>query len=144
MTEPIKDIVIDANVMCLYDKPKYPSILALFEWLKSTGTLAVSKSLITEYMGSSNQLILVLINHLSRDNRYHMYSKSELNAFTLDRHYNYTCNGKDVPHARLVLISYRKRLVSFDGNLINDINKFKKVNGIKPCACREPGACCLC
>tara|TARA_B100000315_G_C14374920_1_gene494727 strand:- start:196 stop:636 length:441 start_codon:yes stop_codon:yes gene_type:complete len=138
-----KDVVIDANIMCFFDKPNQPEILKLFKWLKTSGTLAVSRKLVNEYMGCSSRPILILINYLSRVGRYHLYSNKDIDAFKLDRHYNYTCNRKDISHARLVFLSFRKRLITSDRRLANDVNKFKRIKGIKACACGTPISCCL-
>ncbi len=138
-----KDIVIDANVMRLFDKPKDPHIKALFYWLRKSGTLKCNRLLISEYNRSSNQLIMTLINELVRDGRYKLIDNSSIKSFKLDNHFKYTCNKLDVSNARLVFLSNRKRLISFDKNLRNDINNFPKVGGIKPCSCGAPGNCCL-
>lgn len=143
MTGGTKDIVVDANVMRLYDNPKHQDIRALFDWLASSGSLAISQKLLNEYVASTNGFVLVLINRLIRDGRYHMYPKRDLEGFTMDRHYRYTCNKKDIHHARLVFLSYRKRLISFDKKLRKDVNEFRRIDGIKPCACRNPRGCCL-
>lgn len=138
-----KDIVIDANVMRLYDKPKDPAFVILFIWLRESGVLTVSQKLVKEYGDTRNNLIMTLLNELHRHHRLNHVSKSELSAFTADRHFNYMCNSKDVVHARTVFLSHRKRCITFDKNLITDINAFKKIDGRKPCACRNPATCCL-
>jgi len=138
-----KDIVIDANVMRLYDKPKDTSIKRLFLWLRKSGTLACNRLLIAEYNRSSNPLIMTLINELQRDGRYNLFANNTIYSFSMDTHFNYTCNRQDISNARLVFLSNRKRLVSFDKNLRKDINSFPKVSGTKPCACRVPNSCCL-
>lgn len=138
-----KDIVLDANVMRLYEKPNDPAFVALFMWVKKTGALTVSKKLVKEYGDAGKPQIMVLLNELGRDERLNHISNSQLSGFTADRHFHYKCNGKDVVHARTVFLSYRKRCISFDKRLRNDINRFKRVDGVQPCACRTPAACCL-
>lgn len=138
-----KDVVVDANVMRLYDKPKDPIFVRLFVWIKNTGELTVNQKLIIEYGRINKKQIMILLNEIHRDGRLKHISKSQLSDFSADRHFKYTCNGKDVVHARTVFLSCRKRCISFDRKLRDDINKFKKVNNIKPCACRNPTNCCL-
>ena len=138
-----KDIVVDANVMRLYDKPKDPSIVRLFTWIKNRGVLTVSQKLVNEYGNIGKPHIMTLLNELHRDGRLNTIYKSQLSAFTADRHFNYTCNSKDIVHARTVFLSHRKRCIAFDKKFRDVINGFKKVGGIKPCACRYPKNCCL-
>jgi hypothetical protein len=138
-----KDIVIDANVMRLYDKPKDPVFKKLFTWLFKTGVLTVNQKLIIEYGGAGKPEIMILVAKLQREGRCNKISKSQISAFTKDRHFKYTCNFKDIVHAQTVFLSDRKRFLAFDKNLRKDINSFKKVNKIKSCACRNPRVCCL-
>lgn len=139
---PLKDVVIDTTVMRLYDKPKDPVFITFFYWLRARGTLTASRKLISEYGGTRNDRIFVLINELTRDGRYNLVSKAKIGGFTQDRHFNYTCNRSDIPHVRLVMVSHRKRLIAFDKRLKNDVNSFPKVDGLKPCACSQPRQCC--
>ncbi len=134
----MKDIVIDTNVIRLYDTPADPRFKALFIWLSSSGTLSVSKKLLNEYFGTGNRLLAPLINRLIAGKRFVAIESSEIKAFTLDRHFRYTCNYKDRWHARLVFLTTRKRLVSFDIPLVKDVNRFRKVDGIKARACHVP------
>ena len=138
-----KDMVVDANVMRLYDKPDDPIFVRLFTWIYNTGVLTVNQKLIMEYGRINKPQIMILLNKLHRDGRLNPISKSQLSAFTTDRHFNYTCEFKDIVHARTVFLSHRKRCITFDKKFRNVINRFKKVGGIKPCACREPKNCCL-
>jgi hypothetical protein len=133
-----KDIVLDTNVMRLYDKPKDQIFVLLFKWLRTKGTLTMSRKMLNEYGGSGKQPIFVLINELQREGRYNLVTNQALQNFNADRHFNYTCNFKDRNHARLVFLSYRKLLVAFDDKLTEDVNKFKKIDGIKPKACQKP------
>lgn len=138
-----KDIVLDTNVMRLYDKPKDPKFVKLFTWIHEKGVLTVSQKLIVEYGGTSNHLIMILISKLIREKRLNMIGKLQLSAFKADRHFNYTCNPKDIVIAHTVFLSDRKRCIAFDKNFRSDINKSKKVDSIQPCACRDPKECCL-
>lgn len=138
MSSSIKDVVIDTNVIRLYDAPGDPKLKALFVWLSEHGALAVSQKLLKEYDGIGNRLLAPLINRLIAQQRFLRISNSELRAFTEDRHRIYTCNPKDQWHARLVFLSIRKLLVSHDNKLVNDVNNFKKVSGIKPRATKFP------
>lgn len=137
-----RDIVVDANVMRLYDKPKDPKIKLLFAWIKNKGVLTVNQKLIKEYAGSGKTPVMILINELGRDSRLNSIANEKLKSFDGDRHYNYTCNRPDIIHARTVFLSYRKRCIAFDKKLRDDINGYKKVCGIQPCACRQPSTCC--
>ena len=138
-----KDIVVDINVMRLYDKPKDPIFVRLFTWIKNTGVLTVSQKLKTEYGRINNPLIMILLSELLRDGRLITIPKSQLSAFTTDRHFKYTCNFKDIGLAHIVFLSHRKRCIAFDKKFRNDINRSNKVDGIQPCACRNPKTCCL-
>lgn len=129
------DIVVDTD--CYVQKAN-PVFKRLFGWLRSQGTLTVSQKLITEYFRTDNRFIATLLNHLIREDRLIRVRTQELKAFKQDKHYKYTCNGQDRWHARLVFLSHGKRLVSLDNRLVNDVNKFKKVDGVKPRACRYP------
>lgn len=138
-----KDMVVDANVMRLYDKPDDPIFVRLFTWIYNRGVLTVNQKLIMEYGRTNKPQIMTLLNKLNRDGRLNSISKLQLSAFTADRHFNYTCDSKDIEHARTVFLSHRKRCIAFDKKLRDVINRFKKVGGIKPCACRYPRNCCL-
>ncbi len=138
-----KDIVVDTNVMRLYDKQKDPKFVKLFSWIKDKGVLTVSRKLVNEYSGIGKDHIMTLLNKLNRDGRLNHISKSQLSAFTDDRHFNYTCNRKDIVHARTVFLSHRKKCIAFDKKFRSAINRFNRVGGIQPCACRNPRNCCL-
>lgn len=136
------DIVIDNDAMAQLSNPRQAEFRLLFQWLAEKGILTVSRKLVLEY-GRGNDRALTLINLLSRDGRYHLVRNEEIESFTADRHFKYTCNGKDIPHARLTFLSSRKRLVTLDLRLAADVNRFKKVDKIQPCACGAPKGCCL-
>ena len=129
--------------MSLYDSPKDESIINLFKWLRKEGALTMSKMLLVEYTRSGNQKILVLINELNRKGRYNLIPNQKINSFNKDRHFKYTCNYKDRSHAKLVFLSYRKKMIANDNALIKDVNSFSKIDGIKPCACNTPQNCCF-
>jgi hypothetical protein len=133
-----KDIVIDANVMRLYDKPKDQRIKSLFEWLYEHGSITVSYAIVHEYNRHGNVLLAGLMNRLIGSGRFLRIPNKELNSFTMDKNFNYCCNGTDIRHARLVFLSTRKKLVSFDIRLVDDVNRFPLINSIKPQATREP------
>ena len=137
-----KDVVIDTNVMRLYDSPKDKVFKLFFKWLRTKGTLTMSKKLLIEYGGTGNQKIFILINELQRNGRYNLVDSNVLKSFNHDKNFSYTCNNKDKYHAKLVFLSYRKRLIAFDNAFVNDVNLYPKVNGIKPCACKSPSNCC--
>src|SRR5437762_14387561 len=125
VADPQRDIVIDTNVIRLYDKPADPIFKALFKWLGEKGSLVVSQKLLIEYVGTGNILLAGLISQLIKKKRFIRVQNHALNSFTADRHYNYRCNPKDKWHARLVFLSPRKLLVSLDNNLVSDVNRFK-------------------
>lgn len=134
-----KDIVIDTQVMRLYDTPSDPRYKDLFTWIaKGCGKLAVSQKLLVEYFGTQNPLIGVLINQLIAEGRLIRIDSSPIKQFKADKHYGYTCNIEDIWHARLVFISNRKKLVTHDQALCDDVNGFKQVNGVKPSAVKQP------
>ena len=134
----MNDIVIDTNVMRLFDAPADRRYKALFEWIVNFGYLALSQKLVVEYFGSGNRLLAVLINDLTNKKRINRIGSGLINNFTEDRHYKYTCNGEDILHARLVFLSRRKLLVTIDNRLETDVNGFRKVDGTKPQAWRYP------
>lgn len=133
-----KDIVIDANVMRLYSEPKDLSIKELFTWLFYEGKLALSQGILNEYNRHGNQLLFGLIQHLIKSNRINSITNTQLKDFNLDKNYRYTCNKEDRHHAKLVFLSHRKKMISFDGKLVNDINNFPKVSKIQPSAMNRP------
>ena len=133
-----RDIVIDANVMRLYDKPADPLFKQLFAWLASKGVLCVSPYLMREYQEAGNRDLAGLILMLIDAKRFDSIPKAKIDSFTDDKHYKYTCNFKDIRHARLVFLSARKRLVSFDKKLRDDVNGFRKVKRVQPSAVRTP------
>lgn len=132
------DMVIDSCVMRLYDQPKDARIRDLFVWLHGEGTLCVSRYLLSEYQRQGNTLVAALIDRLTRRGRFSCIGNAEINSYKRDRHYNYCCNGADRRHARVVFLSARKRLVSFDEKLRQDVNGFSKCDGIKPIAVAHP------
>ncbi|MFV8570037.1 hypothetical protein ACNQ6O_02395 [Marinobacter sp. SBS5] len=133
------DLVVDANIMRLYDKPKDPKVQELFLWIRKDGTLTISQKLLNEYIGSQRDsgLIQALIMELMDNRRLKKIKNKSLKEFSGDRRYNYTCNGEDHMHARLVFLSKRKKLLSFDEPLINDVNGFKKIDGVHPKATKD-------
>ena len=138
MSSPTKDIVVDTNVIRLYDKPSDPQFKSLFKWLHEHGTLAISQKLLAEYIGIGNTLLAGLINRLIANGRLSHIGSKELKAFAEDRRYRYRSNARDHWHARLVFLSTRKLLVSIDKKLVNDVNGFKKLGGVKPRASSSP------
>jgi len=133
-----RDIVIDTNIIRLYENPDDPLIRALFMWIRDHGTLSVSPKLLQEYRGIGNRDLAGLLNRLNLAGRLSSISNQTLRRFTEDRHYNYTSNRKDRWHAKLVFLSVRKRLVGVDKKLLNDINGFKRIGGVKPQATNRP------
>jgi hypothetical protein len=138
--KPVKDIVVDTNVIKLYNNPGDPLIRALFFWIRDHGTLTISQKMLIEYGGIGNRDLAGLLNRLQLDQRLNPIKTQEFKNFASDLHYSYTCNSKDRWVAKLVFLSFRKKLVANDKRLVNDINRFKKVNGIKPQATKSPNA----
>jgi len=134
----LRDVVIDANVMRLYDRPKDKVFIVLFKWLRADGVLTVSQKLVMEYARADKPQIIILIGEMQREGRYNLISTSAIRAFDADRHFKYTCNRDDISHARTVFLSFRKKMISLDRRLVSDINKFKKIDGVKPAACTKP------
>ncbi len=134
-----RDVVIDTQVMRLYNTPSDPRYKELFAWVvKGCGKLAVSQKLLVEYGGTQNMLIGVLLHQLQAEGRLIRVRNHQLNQIGIDKHYRYTCNSKDIDHARLVFLSNRKKLITHDQALADDVNGFKKVNGVKPSAVKQP------
>lgn len=134
-------IVIDTCVLRLYDSPADPIYKDLFYWIKSEGKLCISKKLVQEYVATGNRNITLLLTELSKNSdnmRLKWVENSEIKSFKEDKTYRYTCNIEDINHARLVFLSERKKMISQDKKLIDDINGFKKISGIKPEAAKHP------
>jgi hypothetical protein len=127
----MNDVVIDTNVARLFDAPADPKLKPLFGWLAKKGSLAVSQRLLVEYSRHGNQILAALIRDLDDSRRLNKIAAARIKAFTDDGHFAYKCNNADVWHARTVFLSVRKILVSFDGSLRDDVNAFKKIDGIK-------------
>ncbi|QLQ29436.1 hypothetical protein H4W19_02760 [Pseudoxanthomonas mexicana] len=132
------DIVMDTNVARLYDHAADPRYKKLFQWIHSVGSLAVSMPLLREYSGTTNHVLAGLVRHLTDSGRLNKFTNRQIDDFNDDRHYNYTSNGQDRAHARLCFLSNRKIFIGFDNRLIDDINGFRSVNGVKPFASRYP------
>lgn len=143
MKMPQNDIVIDANVMTLFGKGGAAAYKNLFTWLRCCGGLCVSKAVLNEYSRQGSPLVASLVDLLLRERRCSSIKNSTIKAFGADSNYNYTCNHQDIPVARTVFRSFRKALISLDGNLRNDVNGFSLVNGIKPMAFVAPPASLL-
>jgi hypothetical protein len=139
--------------MRLYSAPLDPKYLVLFKWLAASGELYISQKLVNEYIGTGNRNITVLLSQMLRNStnnsnlpagRPHVMpcmvkvSKKSIEGFTDDRRYNYTCNIEDQYHSKLVFLSPRKKLISQDKKIVSDVNRFKKVLGIKPEAQMKP------
>jgi hypothetical protein len=134
----MRDIVVDSCVMRLFDAPGDPNFRALFAWLRQTGTLCISNKLLSEYQRQGNPLVAGLLNYLGTQDRIRHFDNARIKQFRLDSQYNYLCNHADIVHARLTFISRRKKLVSFDEKLRRSVEKFRKVDGIKPSATDKP------
>lgn len=134
-------LVVDTCVLRLYDAPADPVYKDLFKWLMEKGKLCVTQKLLNEYLGTGNKNIEVLLAEYVRNSenpRLIRFTKNQIDGFKDDRNYNYTCNIEDRYHAKLVFLSPRKKLVTQDNKLANDINKFKKVDRIQPVAVSHP------
>ncbi|ACX96366.1 hypothetical protein Hneap_1536 [Halothiobacillus neapolitanus c2] len=139
--EKLSSIVIDTCVIRLYDAPLDPKYCELFNWINTEGTLYISQKLLNEYVSTKNRNIDILLAMLVKNEekiRIVRISKNQINTFKIDKNFNYTCNNEDIDHSRLVFLSPRKKLISQDLKLISDINRFKKVDGIKPSATKHP------
>ncbi|QWL65229.1 hypothetical protein [Aeromonas jandaei] len=137
----MSSIVIDTCVMRLYNAPLDPKYMELFKWLTTSGELYVTQKLINEYLGTQNRNVSILLTQLLKNSeesskktypRAVKLSKKDIESFSDDKRYNYTCNKEDVYHAKLVFLSPRKKLISQDKKIVSDVNNFKKVDGIKP------------
>lgn len=136
-------IVIDTCVMRLYDSPADPRYKELFEWLAEDGKIYVSKKLVHEYISTGNRNIQILLSEMTRikeNIRMITVESQDIKKFNKDKRYKYSCNIEDQWHSKLVFISPRKKLVSQDKKLNKDINKFPKVDGIKPKAEVKPSS----
>lgn len=103
--------------------------------------LCISQKLLSEYVGTGNRNIQILLGRLVRDsdrNRLINVAPEAIKEFKGDKNFKYTCNKEDVYHSRLVFLSPRKKLISQDKKIVHDINRFKKVDGIKPEAREKP------
>lgn len=137
----MNSLVIDTCVLRLYDTPADPNYKKLFKWLTESGKLCVTQKLLNEYYGTGNRNIQILLAEFNRDAknpRLIKYNKSQIESFNDDKNYNYTCNIEDRYHAKLVFLSPRKKIITQDNKLANDINGFRKVDKVKPLATNRP------
>lgn len=137
----MSSIVIDTCVLRLYDAPLDPIYTKLFRWVEKDGTLYVSKKLLNEYIGTGNLKIQILLGELvkhTEKKRLVQLSKAQIEAFTGDKRYKYTCNSEDIYHSKLVFLSPRKKLISQDKGILSNVNGFNKVDGIQPAAVKHP------
>lgn len=137
----MNNLIVDTCVMSSYDSPSRPEYIELYRWLSTEGKITVSPYLLSEYYQTKNRLLAILLESMSRHadrNRIIKIDKNKIDSFTKDRHFKYTCNGKDVNHARLTYLSQEKILVSEDSNLVQDVNRFPKVGKKKPFATKNP------
>jgi hypothetical protein len=133
---PRNDVVVDANTMHLYGSKAAASHKAMFQWLDCCGSLCISQFLVNEYSRQGSIFVAALLHKLTREGRLSKIKNSTLRAFEpIDANYHYTCDT-DRPVARTVFRSYRKLLVSSDQRLLNDVNGFPTVGGVKPRAAR--------
>lgn len=129
---PQNDVVVDANVISLFGTAGAGAHRNLFAWLRCCGGLCISKAVLKEYSRQGSPLVAALVDSLVRERRCSSIKNSTIKAFNADANYGYTCNALDIPVARTVFRSFRKALVSLDGNLRNDVNGFALVNGVQP------------
>ncbi|MBC9229552.1 hypothetical protein HI850_009450 [bacterium SPL81] len=137
----MSSLVIDTCVLRLYDAPADPRYKDLFKWLLETGKLCVTKKLLMEYLGTGNKNIEILLaefNRNSENSRLVIFKKEQIESFKDDNHFKYTCNIEDRYHAKLVFLSPRKKMVTQDNKLADDINNFRKVDRIQPVAVSHP------
>lgn len=137
----MKDILIDNNTALTFANPIEQESKDFIKWLEAEGALVCSNPLLREYhqsMRGNTSLtnILAIIAHLTKEGRFNKKSNKELEQFRLNKTQKkkLLCNPKDIPHFKLLLISYRKIAISTDNNLRRDINNFKKIDGIQPMA----------
>ncbi|CDT85712.1 conserved hypothetical protein [Vibrio coralliirubri] len=137
----MSSIIIDTCVLTHYQNPMDPNYKKLFSWVNDKGVLYVTQKLLNEYYGTGNQGIAVLLAELVKDAdniRLVKVKKNVIEGFTQDKRYNYTANIEDQYHAKLTFVSPRKKLISRDNKLINDVNGFSKVDKIQPEAIKVP------
>ncbi len=135
----MKDIFIDTNVAKNFQNPLDPEYKKLLLWLKHEGVWVVSQKLLVEY-GRTNQNIAVLVNLLLSKGRLRVIPSEEHKAFKLTKREEkgLCCNHEDHWHLRTVFLSYRKIAIAIDENFRNDINGFRKIDGIQPQAVSRP------
>jgi hypothetical protein len=54
VNKPVKDVVVDTNVIKLYNNPGDPLIRAFFLWIRDHGTLTISQN----YSSSMEALVI--------------------------------------------------------------------------------------
>jgi hypothetical protein len=145
----MKDILIDNNVAKNFATPIDQNYKDLIEWINEFDEdlvkkkpnkvleyahLVVSQKLLVEYLNSSRDCskpnaIPSIINRLTREGRLQKKSKIEIEKFKSDNFSkktlkNLLSNQEDHCHIVSVLISNRKMCLTYDDNLIKDLNKF--------------------
>jgi hypothetical protein len=143
----LKDIFIDNNIAKNFCNPLDPEYKNLIKWLisDSTAYLVVSQKLLVEYVGSTGQSssltnITVIIDRLTRDGRIIKISNEEIKEFKRQNFTSkivkkFTCNKEDQEHIPVVLLSYRKYVLTLDQKFTFDLLNFP---GFKVIICDKP------
>jgi len=140
-----RDIFIDTNVANKFANPQDIEYLRLTKWLLKFNSddvenkeqyahLVVSRKLLMEYYRSSlgaasSTAIPIIINKLQQQGRLVLISNQQIKEFkqkyyTKATERGFRCNSEDREHIPVVLLSDRKYALSYDENLIHDLETF--------------------
>jgi len=147
----MKDILIDNNVAKNFATPLDPNYKELINWIvkydhsqikanpktkKNYAHLVVNQKLLNEYLRTSRDCakassIPVIINKLTQQGRLIKMTKKQIENFkqghftkTIER--KLLSNNEDHVHIVSTLLSERRMCLTYDDNLITDLNNFPK------------------
>ena len=139
----MEDIVIDNNVAKNFANPMDQDYKAFIKWLFNKGSLAVCSKLIREYnltsqLCKSDTNICIILDYLTKRGRLNNISNDRLRLFNIPKRILKTLrsHAKDRFLIKIVLLSFRKLLITLETNLQFDINNYPGYSAIavsSPC-----------
>lgn len=135
----MKDIFLDTNLSKKLINPVESEYLEFLNWLYKEGVLVMSNKLQAEY-GRGNQNLVVIIHRLTISGRLNFITNKELQEYVFPKktENKLLSNYADRVHIKSILLSKRKMAIVGDTNLMRDINKYQRIDGIKPIAVDNP------
>lgn len=124
------DIFVDDCVAVKLENPLDPRLSGFVKWLSTVGVLVTSKKILSEYhrslsVGGPSNFITIL-NKLQIDGRIRHFSNGDLKAFPISNRIarKLRSNKADWWHIRVVMLSDKRRALSFDINFKYDLTHF--------------------